>query len=389
MYIKRALEMNQILEKKSCFLLGARQLGKSTYIKNQITIPIAKSYNLLDHATFLKLSLDPGKMKKELEAENISDTVIVIDEIQKCPQLLDEVHLLIEERQIRFLLTGSSARKLKKAGTNLLGGRARNRNFHPFIYTELKEHGFDLERAMQYGLIPSHYLSDAPDEDLQSYIGRYLTEEISAEGLSRNIPAFSRFLEVAATCNGQMINYASIASDAKVNRSTVQNYFEILKDTLLAFELPAYTKTVKRKAIETNKFFFLDMGIVNHLRQIGKIQKGSHDFGEFFEHFIFAELKAYLDYVHPVKKLTYWRSASGFEVDFLIDGKIAIEVKSSDNITHKHLKGLCALKEENLMDKYILISDEKEKRLEDGILIYPWKKFLDELWDGKIVTSLI
>lgn len=384
MYLKRLLDLDSVLEKKSCFLFGARQLGKSTYIKNQLTIPIAKTYNLLDHGMLLKLSTDPSRMRQEIEVEDIYDSVVVIDEIQKCPQLLDEVQLLIEERKIRFLLTGSSARKLKKAGTNLLGGRARNRNFHPLTYIELKDYGFDLEKAMQYGLIPSHYLSDAPDEDLQSYVGRYLTEEISAEGLSRNIPAFSRFLEVAATCNGQLINYSNIASDAKVNRSTVQNYFEILKDTLLAFELSAYTKTIKRKAIETSKFYFLDMGIVNHLRQIGKIQKGSNDFGEFFEHFIFCEIRAYLDYFHPLKKLAYWRSTSGFEVDFFIDEKIAIEVKSTNNVTNKHLKGLFALREEGIAKNFIIVSDEKEKRICEGILIYPWRAFLNELWSGKI-----
>ena len=215
----------------------------------------------------------------------------------------------------------------------------------------------------------------------------YLTTEISAEGLTRNIPAFQRFLQVAATCNSQLINYSNIASDAKVTRHTVQNYFQILIDTLLAYELSAYTKTIKRKAIETSKFYFFDMGVVNRLRKIGHIQKTSRDYGEFFEHFIFLELKAYIDYFHPTSELNYWRSTSGFEVDFLIDGKIAIEVKSTANITSRHLKGLLALNEEKTAQKLIVISDEKEKRFTNGVMIYPWKDFLDELWAGKIIDS--
>ena len=388
MYIHRVLDITSVLEKKSCFLFGIRQSGKSSYIKHQMTLPVAKYYNLLEHNTFLKLTANPSQIRQELEAENIQNAVIVIDEIQKCPELLDEVHLLIEERGIRFLLTGSSARKLKKSGTNLLGGRARSRSFHPLSYIELKNYSFSLPKAMQYGLIPSHYLSTEPDEDLHSYVSRYLTEEISAEGLTRNIPAFARFLEVAATCNTQLINFTSIASDAKVTRQTVQNYFQILIDTLIAFELPAYRDTVKRKAIETSKFYFVDMGIVNCLRKLGPVSKTSKDYGEFFEHFIFTELRTYFDYFHPLKTLSYWRSTSGFEVDFILHNSIAIEVKSSNNIADKHLSGLLALKEENKMKKYILVCEESSKRMKNDVLIYPWQDFLDDLWSGKIVEVI-
>lgn len=386
MHILRLSNLEESLKKKSCFLFGVRQSGKSSYIKYQLKEHVAKSYNLLEQDLYLKLSIDPTLIRQELEAENITNALIVVDEIQKCPQLLDEIHLLIEKRKIRFLLTGSSIRKLKAAGTNMLAGRARTRYFHPFVYMELKDTvGFDLEKAMQFGLIPSHYLSDSSEEDVYSYVARYLTEEISQEGLTRNIPAFARFLEVAATCNAQLINYTSIASDAKVSRQTVQNYFEILKDTLIGYELDPFVKTVKRKAIETKKFYFFDMGVVNCLRRLGPIAKGSKDYGDFFEHFIFMELKAYIDYAHPLKRLFYWRSTSDFEVDFLIENKLAIEVKNSDNITDKHLKGLLALKEENLIEQYILISQEKTKRKTKDILIYPWKQFLEDLWNGKLI----
>jgi len=388
MYIQRIINLGKTLKENSCFLFGARKSGKSTYIREQIKLPIAKNYNLLEYNTFLKLQSNPSILREEIEAANIFNALIVIDEIQKCPALLDEIHLLIEERQLRFLLTGSSARKLKRAGTNLLAGRAINRNFHPFTYFELKDQNFDLLHAMQFGLIPSHYLKENPIEELEAYIVNYLTTEISAEGLTRNIPAFQRFLEVAATCNSQLINYSNISSDAKVTRHTVQNYFQILIDTLLAYELTAYTKTIKRKAIETSKFYFFDMGVVNRLRKIGRFNKESKDYGEFFEHFIFLELKAYLDYFQPISDLNYWRSTSGFEVDFLIDGKIAIEVKSTQNVTARHLKGLLAFKEENTTSKLILISDEKEKRLSNGVMIYPWKTFLDELWNGSITNVL-
>ena len=249
MYIPRICDLEETLKKKSSFLFGARQSGKSSYIKKQLKIPVVKNYNLLDETLFLKISSNPALIRQELDAENITDALVVIDEIQRCPQLLNEVHLMIEEKKIRFLLTGSSARKLKKAGTNLLAGRAFFRNFHPLTYIELKEYGFNLEHAMQYGLIPSHYLEDNAEEELAVYVGRYLTEEISQEGYTRNIPAFTRFLEVAATCNAQLINYTSVASDARVTRQTVQNYFEILKDTLLGYELEPFKSTVKRKAI--------------------------------------------------------------------------------------------------------------------------------------------
>ena len=302
--------------------------------------------------------------------------------------MLDEIHYLIEERGIRFLLTGSSARALKRSGVNLLGGLGRDRSFHPFIFRELKESGFQLMRAMRNGLIPNHYFAnDADDADdlLQSYVSRYLAEEIIAEGVSRNIPAFSRFLEVAATCNSQQLDYSSVASDTGVSRQTVQNYFQILKDTLLGYELPAWTGSVKRKAMTTPKFYFFDMGVVRSLRRLETISEASQDYGDFFEHFLFLELRAWIDYTKPTRTLHYWRSTSAFEVDFILDGKVAIEVKSATQASQKHFKGLKALQEEKVIGKSILVCREKEKRLVEGILIYPWEVFLKDLWGGKII----
>ena len=385
MYIPRICNLDETLKKKSFFLLGARQSGKSSYIANQLTIPIAKKYNLLDEEMFSRLSSNPSLIRQELDADEITDALVVIDEIQRCPQLLKEVESMIQEKQIRFLLTGSSVKKLKKAGMNLLPGRTRFRNVHPLIYVELKEHGFDLEWAMQYGLIPTHYLEENAGQELETYIRRYLSQEISYEGPTINISAFSRFLETAANYNTQLLNYTSIANEANVTRQTAHNYFEILKDTLMGYELEAFKKTVKRKPIETSKFYFFDMGVVNCLRKLGPIKKGSQNYSEFFEHFIYTELKAFIDYFQPLKNLYYWRSTSGFEVNFLIGNKIAIDVNTSDNISDKHLKGLLALKEENLVEKYIVISDEKSKRKYKDILIYPWEQFLNELWSGKLM----
>ncbi len=385
MYIKRNLELVKLLSEKSLFLLGPRQTGKSSYIREQIQTPLSLVYNLLDKKLLLRLLADPTLLRQEIEVRNLENCVICIDEIQKCPDLLDEIHLLIEDRQIRFLLTGSSARKLKRAGTNLLGGRGRMRTMHPFCYQELKKHNFSLEKAMYTGMMPPHYLSANPDEDLDAYTNLYLTEEIAAEGLTRNLPGFSRFLQTIACVNTQLINYTNIGNDIQLPRQTVKLWFQVIIDTLLGFKLTPYTATVKRKAIETSKFYFFDMGVVRSLRRLNIITPGSADYGEFFEHFIFLELKTWIDYQKPRTLLNYWRSKSGFEVDFLIDGKIAIEVKAATVISAKHMKGLKALREEGFIERSIIICRETRPRLLDGIEIFPWKYFLDLLWDGEII----
>ncbi len=383
-YIPRLLDLNNLLNERSLFLFGPRQTGKSTFVRTQLGKTIAKTYNLLDRGLFLRLSHDQTLIRQEVVQQNLSNCVICIDEIQKLPELLDEVQLLMEERNIRFLLTGSSARKLRRQGTNLLGGRARDRSFHPLVYSEIGADKFDLLRALNHGLLPFHYLSNDPTEDLSSYVGRYLTEEISAEGISRNIPAFSRFLTVAAAANGQLINFTNIGNDAQVTRQTVQNWYQVLTDTLIGFEVLPYKKTSIRKAITTAKYYLFDTGIVRALRELPMISEKSKDFGDFFEHFIAMELKAWVDYCSPRSLLQFWRSTSQFEVDFILDEKIAIEVKSSNNIQGKHLKGLRALKEENLMERYIVVCQEERARSKDGIEILPWQNFLGEIWSDKL-----
>lgn len=380
MYIQRIIPIRELLEKRTVLLFGPRQTGKSSFVRAQLDGVASLSYNLLDQGFLLRILADPTLIRKEVEAKKLRNAVVFIDEIQKCPALMDEVHLMIEEYGIRFLLTGSSARKLKKSGANLLGGRGRDRTFHPLVSRELGAEHFDLDRALNNGLIPTHYFSDETDEDLASYVGRYLTEEIAGEGVSRNLPAFSRFLQVASTANGQMINYSSLASDAQLSRSTVQNWFQVLYDTLLAWEIKAYTKTIKRKAIETAKFYFFDTGVVRALRRLPRLTRQHAEWGELFEQFIMMEMKAWLDYFSPLGTLHYWRSTSQFEVDFILNEKFAIEVKSTSHVTSKHLSGLKALREEGLCARYIVVCSEQRHRLEGGIEIMPWQDFLDELW---------
>ncbi|MBP9707250.1 MAG: ATP-binding protein [Oligoflexales bacterium] len=375
---KRILQLNEIT-RKSIFLLGPRQVGKSTLIRQQLDDYI--SFNLLDTGVYRQLSADPGHMKREIIAQ-AEKKLVVIDEIQLLPELLNEVHLLIEEHKKKFILTGSSARALKRKGVNLLGGRANMYHLHPFVSCELGE-DFDLDRAINNGLLPPFYLSENANKDLGDYIGLYLKEEIAAEGLTRNIPSFSRFLEVAALSNGTIININNIASDAEVKRTTVADWLQVLKDTLIAYELPAWTKTKNRKAIARSKFYFFDVGVVRFLTGQREIERQNPWYGIALETFIFHELKAYVDYGRG-QSLQYWRSTSGFEVDFLLDEKFAIEIKAATNVNKNDFKGLNALQEESKPWKRILVYLGASRQDWDGIKVYPLKKFLELLWNEEL-----
>ena len=300
------------------------------------------------------------------------------------PALLNEVQLMIEEHGVRFFLTGSSARTLRRKGVNLLGGRARSRVLHPFVSAELGDH-FRLERALEFGLLPSVYFSDAPAEDLAAYSGDYLKEEVAAEALVRNIGAFSRFLEVAALSHGRMINFAQIASDAQVPASTVREYYGILEDTFIAHEVPAYTETRKRKAISTSKYYLFDVGLARHLQGRRGLPLGTAEYGEAFESFVLQEIKGFCDY-HVLDPPRYWRSKSQFEVDFVV-GELAVEVKAKKAVSHRDLRGLRALREENRLSHYVLVSLEPMARRVDGIDILPWREFLTRLWGGEWLAS--
>lgn len=373
-YIERLLDLPRLLSKRSYFLFGPRQTGKSFLIAHTLTG--VRLYDLLESSTYVTLSQNPGRIAEELTA---LDRIVVIDEIQRLPELLNEVHLLIEKRGIRFLLTGSSARKLRRGGVNLLGGRARTKYLHPLTYRELAAH-FDLYRAVERGLLASIYFSDDPKADLEAYAGSYLQQEIVAEGATRNVPAFSRFLRVAALCNSTIVNFTNVGNDAQVARTTVYEYFEILKDTLILHELPAWRKSRKRKPLASSKYYFFDVGVVAALqRRI--FHPGTPEFGEALETYLMHELVSCRDYVSE-EPLSYWRSTSGFEVDFVIGDHTAVEVKAKENVSPTDLKSLRALAEERKLKRYLCVSLEKRQRQVGGITVLPVREFLETLWAG-------
>lgn len=353
--------------------------------------PTALYYDLLLSSEYRRLLQDPGLLRQECEAAGLSRATqkepIIIDEVQKIPELLDEVHWLIVNRGLRFILSGSGARKLKRGGGNLLGGRAIRLELMPLTSAELT--GLSLERALNHGLLPGHYLAEDPRALLQAYVGDYLREEVYAESLVRNLPSFQRFLDAAGLCNGQTVNYAAIAREVGVSAPGVRGYFEILADTLLGTWVPAFRKRPKRRVIESPRFYFFDVGVANELARRGELWPGSFEFGAAFEHFIFMELRSHASYTRTHYPISYWRTVSGFEVNFVLaDGAAAIEVKSTDRPTSDHLKGLRALREEVRLKQSILVSRiPRARKTEDGIEILPWSEFLSRLWKGEIVGT--
>ena len=373
----RILDLKSLLRHRSIFLFGARQTGKSTLLRSRF--PEAVFFDLLEADTFRELSARPEYMRQTVPP---GTKLVVIDEVQKLPGILDEVHLMIErDKELRFILTGSSARKLKRGGANLLAGRAWLTHLHPLVFAEIGS-GRLIER-LNRGSLPAVLDSELPHEDLKAYVGTYLQEEIRAEGLTRSVENFSRFLEVAGACNGEQVNFTEVGSDAGVPPRTVREYFQILEDTLIAYLLPAYRKTVKRKPVATAKFYFFDIGVANTLLKRGEIVPGSDTFGRALEHLIFLELRAWLDYTRSDLPLTYWRSRSRIEVDFVIGDKIAIEVKGKPRVTRRDLKGLRALDEELQLKRKIVVCTEPRRREDDGIEILPVEQFLEDLWGAK------
>lgn len=374
-WVPRFPDLAALLAKRSYFLLGPRLTGKTALFRR--TLDAARVYDLLDTGVYLALSQHPGRIAEELGP---SDRLVVIDEIQRLPALLNEVHRLIEDRGVRFLLTGSSARKLRRGGVNLLGGRARIQYLHPLTSAELGTR-FDLVRAVGQGLLPSIYFSDDPQADLQAYAGLYLQQEVLAEGATRNVPAFSRFLRVAAHCNSRIVNFTNVASDAQVARTTVYEYFEILKDTLVLHEVPAWRKTIKRKPLASSKFYFFDVGVVAFL-QGRPFGAGTPEFGEALETVLLHELVAYRDYVTG-EPITYWRSTSGFEVDFILGEHTAVEVKAKATVSPQDLKSLRALAEEKRLKRYLCVSLEPRTRTVGDVTVLPCGAFLKALWAGE------
>ncbi len=378
--IRRSLILSALLKRKSLFLLGPRQVGKSTLLKD--SFPDARFINLLEADTFRRLSTYPESLRESLRGD---ETLIILDEIQKLPHLLDEVQLLMDRNpSLRFILTGSSARKLRGGKANLLGGRAAMASLHPLTLHETPAEQWNT--LLNNGGLPRVFLSgDFANEELLAYLGTYLKEEIQSEGLVRNLSQFSRFLDVVAQCNGEQINYTAVGSDAEVKRRTVMDHFQILYDTLVAYSLPPYQKTTKRKPVATEKFYLFDLGVSRTLAKIPAIVSGSAAYGKSLEQAIFLELRAYLDYSRNPETLYYWRSQSQKEVDFVV-GEIAIEVKGKSHVSADDLSGLRTLMEEKLLKHYVCVSLEKAPRkTEDGIEILPLRDFVERLWGDGII----
>lgn len=369
------------IQDDSVFLWGARQVGKSTLVKK--LFPDAKVYDLLKSDEYSRLLRKPQLLREELVSYD-ETKIVIIDEIHKIPSLLDEVHWLIVNRGIRFILCGSSARKLKRVGTNLLGGRALPVMLFPFVSAEISD--FNLFRAINNGMIPRHYMVQNPQKRLEAYIGVYLKEEIQEEAVVRQLSSFNRFLDVAAQCDGEMINYTNIAQDCGVSATTIKEYFNILEQTLIGYMIPAFTSSKKRRAITTKKFYYFDVGVVNYLLNRSNLQPGSIDFGHAFEHFMIQEIVAYLSYYEKREKLSYWRTANGYEVDAIIgDARVAIEFKSSEEVQSKHTKGLKAFEEDFPDARKIIVSLDCNKRILNGIEVIPALEFLQMLWNGYII----
>jgi len=362
------------------FLFGARQTGKSTLLKERF--PDAIYFDLLD-SDLRKRFQRSGQLLKELLSDKPSGSIIIIDEIQKVPDLLDTVHSLISEKDLNFILSGSSARKLKRSGANTLGGRAVPETLFPLVSAEIPD--FNVLHAMQNGLIPRHYLVDDANKRLKAYTELYLQEEIREEAAVKEADIFERFMEIAAISDGEIINYANIASDCGVSLNTVKSYFTILYDTLIGYEIPAYRKVVKRKLQLAPKFYYFDVGIVNYLMGRKSLTFGTPEFGHAFEHLIMQEIIAYLGYSDRKKDLSYWRTYSGIEVDAILgDAEVAIEFKSTDNVQTKHKTGLNRFAEEHPGAKLILVSMDRLSRKSGDIDLLYATDFLKKLWGGEI-----
>ncbi len=379
MELQRILNLPNLLSRKSFFLFGPRATGKSTLIKQQLSASTTV-IDLLDSRLYLRLLNSPHDLESIIHSDNKSG-IVVIDEIQRVPELLNEVHRLIENKKLTFLLTGSSARKLRRGKANLLAGRVWEARLFPLTWKEIPD--FNLERFLRYGGLPPVYLSKYPDEELDAYVNTYLKEEIMAEGLIRKLPPFSRFLHAAALINGEMINFSKLANDCQVPPSTVTEYVGLLEDTLVGFLLPAWTESTKRKAISTGKFYFFDPGITHTLAGTQTLDRNSDLYGKSFEQFIGMEIRAYLSYKRRKLQFSYWRSTHGYEVDFLVGRETAVEVKASQKISQRDFKGLKALEEEKIFKNYILVSQDPINTRDDNFQALYWKKFLDNLWAGK------
>lgn len=363
------------------FLFGARQVGKSTLLKQRF--PQAVYIDLLNSDLRKRFKQSPA-LFKEMLVKYPAETLVIVDEIQKVPELLDEVHSLMVDHGLFFILSGSSARKIKKSGANQLGGRAIPEALYPLVSAEITD--YDLDRAIQNGMIPRHYTVQNAKNRINAYVTLYLKEEIIEEAAVRNVDDFERFMEVAAISDGEIINYENIATDCGVSANTVKSYFQILYDSLIGYEIPAYRKVIKRRLTQAPRFYYFDVGVANYLMHRHQLEPGTPEYGHAFEHLVMQEIIAYLGYKGELDQLSYWHAYTGEEVDAVIgDARIAIEMKSTEDVQRKHLSGLKDFSEEHPDAKLILVSRDKITRRHGNIDLYYATDFFKALWNGEII----
>lgn len=374
----RYLHLQDELE-MSLFLFGARQTGKSTLLHQ--SFPKATYIDLLDTEICRAYKNHPSRLYDQL-IDYPKDSVVIIDEITEVPELLNEIHRLMFATSIRFIICASSARKLRRKGYNTLGGRAFPCYLYPLVSQEIPN--IDIDRAVTQGMLPAIYDSKIHRKMLASYIDVYIREEIKAEAIVRDLDAFERFLEVAAMTDGEIVNYSNIANDCNVKSVTIKEYFSILEDTLIGYMLPAYTKTNKRRVVQAPKFYYFDVGVANHLLHRHELVRGTQEYGHAFEHLVMQELIAYIGYTHNENKLSYWHTYSGQEVDAIVGNKLAIEIKSTNDVQSKHLKGLKAFSEEQEGFRLMIVSNDPITRRSGDIELVNIKDFLHALWNGEL-----
>lgn len=377
---------------QSAFLWGARKTGKSTLLRT--AFPRSITYDFLKTDLALAFGARPALLREQLLARPAADLAqpIILDEVQKVPGVLDEVHWLIEHRGLRFILCGSSVRKLKRGRANLLGGRAWRFEMYPLVTAEFPaadgpRGGFDLLRGLNHGLLPSHYLSSHPKRSLEAYVRDYLKEEVFDEGLTRNVPAFSRFFEAVGYSHGELVNYANIARDCGVDAKTVKEYFQILCDTLLGRLVPPFKKRQERQVIsKAPKFYLFDVGVAGALSKRHVAEPRGEQFGRALEDLVYMELSAHASYRELGHDICFWRTKSGAEVDFVLgQGEVAIEVKGTSRVDDRDLRSLALFRELHRPRAAVVVCNEAEERVVGGVRILPWRRFFEDLWNGRII----
>ncbi len=371
--------------RQSVFLWGPRKTGKSTLLRQQF--PDSARFDLLDTRLLLEFTRAPWRLAERVQAldQAVRERPIILDEVQKVPALLDEVHRLIEDQGLRFILCGSSTRKLKRGRANLLGGRAWGFALHPLTSQEIPE--FDLLPTLGRGLLPQHHEAPNPRPVLRRYVDDYLKEEIFDEGLTRNAPAFLRFFEALSFSHGELVNCSNIARECGVDSKTVREYFQILADTLIGVFVEPFRRRRSRAVLtRTPKFYLCDVGLAGYVTHRHLEVATGPDFGRALEHFVLMELLAYRSYRERDFPIRFWRTKTGLECDFVLGphGETAVEVRGSRNVQPRDLTGLRAYREEHRPRHALVVCNEAAPReTDDGLLILPWREFLERLWSDE------